>query len=70
MGLRLLERLHLIQTSPPPQCASFLSTHRFPSGKVLSILCYVNLIHDSERIVFLGGKRYVGDLCFQAIHLL
>lgn len=71
MGLRLLKRVY--PTHPvllPAQYPSFLSTHRFPSGIGLAVLCYVNLIQQSEHIVFLGGKGYIGDLCFQVIHLL
>lgn len=49
---------------------SFLSTHRFPSGKVLAILCYFHLIKDSEEFVFLEGIGYFGDVGFQVIHLL
>lgn len=58
--------LGLLPTHEP----SFLSTHRFPSGKVLAILRYFNLIKDSEEFVFLEGVGYFGDVGFQVIRLL
>lgn len=58
--------LGLLPTHEP----SFLSTHRFPSGKVLAILRYFNLIKDSEELVFLEGVGYFGDVGFQVIRLL
>lgn len=54
----------------PTHEPSFLSTHRFPSGKVLAILRYFNLIKDSEEFVFLEGIGYFGDVGFQVIRLL
>ena len=54
----------------PTHEPSFLSTHRFPSGKVLAILRYFNLIKHSEEFVFLEGIGYFGDVGFQVIRLL